>query len=179
LYVCDVKKHTIHVLDLESGRTLFRIGSPGSKDDQLFHPSAIDIENGRLYVADTTNFRVQIFDLEGKALDRFGSIGDRPGTFSRPKGIAVDKEGRTYVADAAFDNLQVFDRKKQLLLFFLSHGDGKGMISLPAGVSISYHIPAFFKQKLAPGFEAEYLLFVCSQFGLNKVNVYAFGTYHQ
>ncbi|MCK5878791.1 MAG: hypothetical protein KAH24_03365, partial [Holophagae bacterium] len=61
--------------------------------------------------------------------------------------------------------------------FFLSPGNGKGMINLPAGISISYDIPEFFRKKLAPGFTAEYLLLVNSEFGRNKVNVYAFGSY--
>jgi len=177
LFVCDVQKHQVHVVDLRSGKTLYDIGKPGSGNGDLFHPTNIAIEGDRLYVSDTTNFRVQIFSLDGKPLSRFGQVGDRPGMFSRPKGIAVDHEGRIYVADAAFENIQVFNKKHQLLLFFLSSGNGKGMINLPAGISISYDIPDFFRKKLAPGFTAEYLLLVNSEFGRNKVNVYAFGSY--
>ncbi len=177
LFVCDVQKHQVHVVDLKSGKTLYEIGKPGSKDGELFHPTNIVIEGDHLYVSDTTNFRVQIFSLDGEPLSRFGEVGDKPGMFSRPKGIAVDHEGRIYVADAAFENVQVFDRKHQLLLFFLSPGNGKGMINLPAGISISYDIPEFFRKKLAPGFTAKYLLLVNSEFGRNKVNVYAFGSY--
>ncbi len=177
LFVCDVRKHQVHVVDLKSGKTLYNIGKPGSGTGDLFHPTNIAIEGNRLYVSDTTNFRVQIFSLKGKPLSRFGQVGDKPGMFSRPKGIAVDHEGRIYVADAAFENIQVFNKKHQLLLFFLSPGDGKGMINLPAGISISYDIPDFLRKKIAPGFKAEYLLLVNSEFGANKVNIYAFGSY--
>ncbi|NOZ13644.1 MAG: hypothetical protein GXO69_08380 [Acidobacteria bacterium] len=177
LFVCDVRKHQVHVVDMKSGKTLYDIGKPGSGNDELFHPTNIAIEGGKLYVSDTTNFRVQIFSLKGKPISRFGQVGDKPGMFSRPKGIAVDREGRIYVADAAFENIQVFNKKHQLLLFFLSPGNGKGMINLPAGISISYDIPQFFRKKLAPGFQAKYLLLVNSEFGRNKVNVYAFGSY--
>lgn len=177
LFVCDVRKHQVHVVDLKSGQTLYDIGKPGSGEGDLFHPTNIAIEGNKLYVSDTTNFRVQIFSLAGEPLSRFGQVGDKPGMFSRPKGIAVDHEGRIYVADAAFENVQVFNKKHQLLLFFLSPGNGEGMINLPAGISVSYDIPEFFRRKLAPGFTAEYLLLVNSEFGRNKVNVYAFGSY--
>ena len=33
----------------------------------------------------------------------------------------------------------------------------------------------YFEQYIHPDFDAEYLIFVTSQFGINKVNVYGFG----
>ncbi|MFC2163970.1 6-bladed beta-propeller [Acidobacteriota bacterium] len=179
LFVCDVKGHKIHVLDRKTGDPLYEIGKPGSADGELFHPSNICIHEDRLYVSDTTNFRVQVFDLEGKFLRKYGRIGDSPGEFSRNKGIAVDKEGRIYVVDAAFENVQVFDRDFKLLLFMLNPGGERHNINLPAGIAIDYDNLEYFKPFLSPRFEAEYLLFVTSNFGLNKVNVYAFGTYQQ
>ena len=179
LYVCDVKKHTVHVVDVESGEVVRTIGSPGSGNSNLFHPTNICIRNDILYVSDTTNFRVQMFRLNGKPLDRFGAVGTRPGSFARPKGIAVDREGRVYVADAAFENIQVFDEQHRLLLYFLRAGNAPGMINLPDGISISYDIPQRLRDLVVPGFEAEYLLLVNSQYGLNKINIYAFGKYRK
>ncbi len=177
VFVCDVRKHIIHVLDRQSGEKIDEIGKPGSGPDGLFHPTNIVIHDEHLYVSDTTNFRVQIFDLNGKPIDRFGSIGNRPGTFSRPKGIAVDHDGRTYVVDAAFENIQVFDERHRLLLFFLEPGNGPGQVNLPADVEISYEIPDRLRKLISPQFDPEYLLLVSSHFGANKINMYAYGTY--
>ena len=177
IFICDLKAHQVVVIDRSSAKELYRIGSPGSGNANLYHPSCIEILNDKLYVTDTTNFRVQIFDLEGKSIGRFGSIGRVPGTFSRPKGLAVDNAGRIYVADAAFENIQVFDDQHRLLLGFLQAGNRTGMINLPADITISYDIPVFFRTRVAPGFDVEYLLLVASQFGRNKINVYAFGRY--
>jgi DNA-binding beta-propeller fold protein YncE len=179
LFVCDVKGHKIHVLDKKTGDPLYEIGKPGSAEGELFHPSNICIYNESLYVSDTTNFRIQEFDLEGNFLRAYGRIGDQPGEFSRNKGIALDKEGRIYVVDAAFENVQVFDRDFQLLLFMLGPGVERHNINLPAGIAVDYDNLEYFKPFLSPRFKAEYLLFVTSNFGLNKVNVYAFGTYQQ
>ena len=92
LYICGVKKHQIFVLERKSGKLLYKIGKPGSNVGEFFHPTNICIMNDRLYVSDTSNFRIQIFDLNGKFLAKFGKIGRRPGNFVRNKGISVSKQ---------------------------------------------------------------------------------------
>ncbi|NIM12640.1 MAG: 6-bladed beta-propeller [Candidatus Aminicenantes bacterium] len=176
LFVCDVNKHQVIVIDKKDGKTLYTIGEPGSKEGQLFHPTNICIHDGRLYVSDTTNFRVQVFDLAGKFLASFGQAGRVPGTFARNKGIAVDKEGRIYVVESKYDKVQVFDRDFRLLLFMFDPGNEKHNINLAAGIAIDYDNVDYFKEYISPGFHAEYLLFVTSYFGKSRVNVYAFGT---
>lgn len=179
LFVCDVKGNQVHVLDTGTGETLFKIGKTGSGDGELFHPSNMVIHKERLYISDTTNFRVQVFGLDGKFQAKFGELGDTPGYFSRPKGVAVDNDDRVYVVDAAFENVQVYDKDFKLLLYMLTPGVERHNINLPAGIAIDYENLRYFKQYLSPGFKAEYLLFVTSNFGPNKVNVYAYGTYRQ
>jgi hypothetical protein len=179
LFVCDVGKHQVVVIDKKEGKTLYTIGEPGSNEGQLFHPTNICIRHNHLYVSDTTNFRVQIFDLEGKFQAAFGRIGRSPGTFARNKGIDVDKEGRIYVVESKYDKVQVFDRDFRLLLYMLNPGNEKHNINLAAGIAIDYDNIKYFNQYISPGFNAEYLLFVTSNFGFNKVNVYAFGSYNK
>ena len=71
---------------------------------------------------DSMNFRVQIFDPDGKFLRVFGKLGDSFGQFARPKGIGVDSEGHVYVVDSAFNNVQIFDETGRLLLFLVGLG---------------------------------------------------------
>ncbi|MCP5101778.1 MAG: 6-bladed beta-propeller [bacterium] len=179
LFVCDVKGNQVHVLDVKTGETLYKIGKSGSDDGEFYHPSNIAVRNDRLYISDSTNFRVQIFDLQGNFKAKFGEIGELPGYFSRPKGIDVDREGRIHVVDAAFENVQVFDKEFKLLLYMFTPGNERHNINLPADVTIDYDNVSYFKKYLSPKFKAEYLLFVTSNFGRNKVNVYAYGTYRK
>jgi len=44
---------------------------------------------GRLYVVDTLNFRVQVFDRDGTPVFDFGELGLSVGNMSRPKGVAT------------------------------------------------------------------------------------------
>jgi len=128
-------------------------------------------------VSDTTNFRISIFDLKGNFINTFGEAGKKPGEFARPKGIDIDRDGRIYVVDSAFQNVQVFNKDFKLLLFMFSPGGELHNINLPADIHIDYDNMKYFKKYISPDFKAEYLIFVSSQFGLSKVNVYAFGEY--
>ena len=101
-------------------------------------PTNLFVSNGKLYVTDTGNFRVQIFDLEGSYLSGFGKVGDSPGQLARPKGVAVDKDGHIYIVDAAFDNFQIFDEEGRLYLFVGSAGHRPGYFWLPAGIHIDH-----------------------------------------
>ena len=63
-------------------------------------------------------------------------MGDAPGTFSRPKGVASDSDGNIYVVDALFDNIQMFDKEGHLLMAFGNHGKEYGEFWLPTGIYI-------------------------------------------
>ena len=66
LFVTDAMNHKVHILDKQSGETLFTIGESGSKKGQLLHPTNIAIaSDGSVYVVDTTNSRVQKFSPAG------------------------------------------------------------------------------------------------------------------
>jgi DNA-binding beta-propeller fold protein YncE len=80
------------------------------------------------------NFRVQVLGAEGQPISSFGQADQVPGSFTRPKGIALDSEGHVYVADAAFNNIQIFQDDGTLLLFFCDGGDGPGNLKMPAGL---------------------------------------------
>jgi sugar lactone lactonase YvrE len=59
------------------------------------HDIAIDAE-GRLYIADRGNQRVQVLDKEGNFITRWSQFG-------KPSAIAIDDKGHIYVADGMSD----------------------------------------------------------------------------
>lgn len=176
LYVTDIAHHQVHALDKRTGRTLFSFGKAGSGEGELFHPTSIALgPDGDLYVVETSNYRVQRFTQDGKAVRTYGEVGTSPGSFARPKGIAFDRSGRMLVGDAAFQNVQMFDKDGRLLMFFGEAESGGEGVNLPAGVSVAYDGIADFRRFADPRFELEYVILVASQFGPNKVDVFGFG----
>jgi hypothetical protein len=95
--------------------------------------------------------------------------------FARPKGVAVDRQGITYVVDAATQVVQLFDMQGRLLLYFAQAGaSAQGDVVLPAVVKVDYDNVSYFQKYVAPGRQCDYLIFVTSQFGGQKVSVYGF-----
>jgi len=178
IYVADIAHHQVVIMDAGSGEIMSRIGKAGSKEGELFHPTNLALDSlGNLYVSETSNFRISVFGPDGDFVRTFGQIGREPGSFARNKGIAVDRQGNFWVVDAAFENVQVFNSKGQLLLHFLGPGQDRGNINLPVDIWLDYDNIQYFRQFADPKFRIECLVFVSSQFGPNKINVYAHGTY--
>ncbi|HEY2468113.1 MAG TPA: SMP-30/gluconolactonase/LRE family protein [Terracidiphilus sp.] len=143
LYVVDTQQDQVIVYDADTLKLLRRIGT-GGKNHFLTTPGdfgapqgvAVD-QDGNVYVTDTMNNRVEIFDADGNFLSTFGKAGDGPGYFARPKGIAVDGDGHIWVADQMQDRLQVFNRDGQLLTYIGSgHGELPGQFKVLTGVAI-------------------------------------------
>ncbi|VAX13376.1 NHL repeat domain protein [hydrothermal vent metagenome] len=161
VYVVDTggvesNNHRVRVFDAHSGKHLFDIGTRGSGDGEFNLPrdAVVSPYNHHLYVVDGGNFRVQIFDMDGKFIGKFGGIGRRTGQFSRPKGIAVDKWGNVYVVDTAFGNVQLFSPDGKLLMYLGNRGssDKPAKYMLPSGVAIDetdgrvYIVDQFFRK---------------------------------
>lgn len=177
LYITDISHHQVHALDKQSGEVLLTFGEAGSEPGQLFHPTNIAVApDGSLYVVDTSNFRVQQFAQDGEFIRAFGTPGSAPGTFSRPKGIAIDRDGFVYVVDSAFENVQILDQLGGALMFFGGPGSARDSINLPTVVKIDYENVSYFEKYAAPNFDIEYLVLVASQFGVNKIAVFGFGS---
>ncbi len=95
-------------------------------------------KDGRIYVVDGGNFRIQIFAKDGTFLKAFGALGKQFGQFAPPKEIATDREGNVYVVDAAFGNFQVFSPEGELMMFVgeRSERDGPAKYMLPSGIYV-------------------------------------------
>ena len=143
LFVADAKENRIAVFDIKQFGLVGYIGAPGkgsTREKRNFAgPTNVAVDrDGNVYVADTLNCRVQIFNPAGRFLRMFGTQGDRPGEFIRPKGIALDSEGHVYVADAEFNNFQIFSQDGQPLLAVGVLGSAPGEFGLIAGMHIDH-----------------------------------------
>lgn len=90
----------------------------GSSSTPLALPSDVAVQGDSVYVVDSGNHRVQVFDLDGDYQFKVGKEGITKGTFRGPIGIDVDSSGRFYVADAGNNRIQIFDQSGKYLTAF-------------------------------------------------------------
>jgi DNA-binding beta-propeller fold protein YncE len=143
LYVVDTQQDQVLVFDADTLKLLRRIGTGGknhflTSQGDFAAPQGVAVDkDGNVYVTDTLNDRVEIFDADGTFISAFGKAGDGPGYFARPKGIAIDSDGHIWVADEMQDHLQVFNREGRLLTYVgLGHGELPGQFKALVGVAI-------------------------------------------
>lgn len=63
-----------------------------------------------IYICDSRNKNVKVFDLSGRLKDVIGRRGQGPGEFEAPIAIAIDAS-HIYVGDPARSQVQIFDKK--------------------------------------------------------------------
>jgi DNA-binding beta-propeller fold protein YncE len=156
LYVADAALDLVLVYDADKLTLLRKIGTPG-KNHTLVDPGQFAVptnvaldSDGNLYVSDTYNNRIEVFDADGNFIRQFGKAGDRPGTFMRPKGIAVDVDGHVWVADAVQDRVQCFTPEGDLLIWMGGHGTLPGQFRTLAGLYIDKNNRIFTSEQF-PG----------------------------
>lgn len=134
-FVVDVLAHKLYVFSKDDR---FVSDFPKvKKGEELNYPSNVTIDRAdNVYVTDSMNFTIKVYNRAGDLQRTIGEIGDSPGSFARPKGIAVDSDQQIYVVDATLDNFQIFNQKGNLLQFIGKNGGGAGEFYLPSGIYI-------------------------------------------
>jgi DNA-binding beta-propeller fold protein YncE len=133
IYVSDTHAHDIKVFD-DGGTLLEVMAQRGDGENELNFPTHMAFGGDRLYVADTMNARVQIFDADGKGVGSLGKRGLYYGNLTRPKGVTVDGSGNIYVIESYYDNLLVFNKQGEFLIPIGGTGQQVGQFYLPAGI---------------------------------------------
>jgi sugar lactone lactonase YvrE len=117
---------TARVLKFDkSGKLITSWGKLGSGDGEFDQPHALAMDSrGRLFVGDRNNNRVQIFDQNGKFLEKWYQ-------FSRPSGVYIDKNDMLYVADSESKSVSRNHQDWKRGIRIGSAKDGKVMYFIP------------------------------------------------
>ena len=82
----------------------------------MFGPRGIAINSkGLIYVTDTGNKYIRVFNSNLEPLSSFGGEGSLPGKFNEPVGIAIDSSDNIYVADTGNSRIQKFNSEGKYL----------------------------------------------------------------
>ena len=143
LYVADTDNHRIIVYDLKNYEKLLTFTSPiqehcvRNEECELKNrnlPTSIEIMDEKIFVAYGFQDEIQVFDLDGNYLWKFGSSGTELGQFNTPHRLtALNNE--LFVADSKNHRIQVFDIDGNFLRQFGTYGDSIGQMSSPIDVN--------------------------------------------
>lgn len=113
-------------------------------DGQFNEPWGVAADQaGNVYVADTWNGRVQVFDNEGRFITKWGNfnttngeLGDAYALFG-PRGMAVDLNGNLLVADTGNKRILQYTPTGELVQQIGGGGVVGGRFEEPVGVAVS------------------------------------------
>jgi sugar lactone lactonase YvrE len=132
-YVADMFNHRVQIFNSDGSYYTTLGDGDCNPDDGIGHeefcePQGVAISpSDAIYVADTENHRVQIFNSDGSYYTTLGTPGE-PGDdndhFDGPVGVTVDSSGNIYVADTGNRRVQIFDSNLAYKMTLGPTGDG-------------------------------------------------------
>ena len=143
--------NTVDETVAESFEYVSQFGSSSSGDGELYNPYGIAIDSlGNVYVADSTNYRVQKFNSSGVYQSQFGSSGSGNGQFSSPQAIAFDGSNNIYIVDRSNNRVQKFNSSGVYQSQFGTGGWGNGQFQYPIGITINTADEIFILERNNP-----------------------------
>ncbi len=111
-----------------------KIFGSGLKKGVFFGPTYLNVDQQRVYIADTLNNRIQAF-IRGNVFQlAFGGFGQNEREFDRVGGICATN-GTIYVADSGNARIQIFDTKANYIGQFGSFGEEEGFLRFPTDIA--------------------------------------------
>lgn len=111
-------------------------GDRGSGPGQFHDPTGIAVANGEVFVADSRNGRIQVFDFEGNFRRSFGRPGTQLGELGRPMNLTI-RGNELYVPEFFNDRIQVFALDGTPKRIIGRAGKGPGEFNAPGGMSVA------------------------------------------
>lgn len=138
LFVTEILKVHHLISFAADGKKRYEVGKTGQVVKATDYPEVfsfpngvvIDRSNGDVYVADSDNGRIQVFDNKGKYKKIIPTTG-------LPRGIVFDHKGRLLIVDTLGHTVMVYDKKGNMLTAFGVNGNGPGAFQYPNGLDFS------------------------------------------
>jgi DNA-binding beta-propeller fold protein YncE len=119
------------------GKFLLEWGSHGQEPNQFVRPQSLDIdEQDRIWVADSGNHCIKVFDTSGKMLFMWGKQGEAPGQLSYPYGLKLDGHGHVLICEYGNSRIQKFTHDGKSLGCWGGLGHERGQMYNPWALAL-------------------------------------------
>ncbi len=143
LVALDAKTCNVQIIG-KMGQLIAKFGEPASPTTGkieigaggFFHPQGLVLDDkDNIYVADTGNHRIRVFNPAGKVINKFGIQGARLGEFNGPSGLTIDNASNLLVVDEKNYRIQIFTYRGVFKNKFGKRGTGRGEFASPTCVA--------------------------------------------
>ncbi|MFQ5591950.1 MAG: hypothetical protein ACE5HE_12360 [Phycisphaerae bacterium] len=177
LYVADLASHGVDIFSVATGELTGSIGTVGSAPGKFYFPMGLAVDaDGKLFVSDMMNARVQVFDQSGSLQRTMGQPGDRYGDMGKPKHLSVGPDRTIFIADSEFAHIHLFDSEGRLLLLIGGPEDTPGGTPMPLGVATASTLPERLAALVPSDFSARYFLFTTNTIASKRISLFAVGS---
>ncbi len=125
------------------GQYMTEWGGHGSEPGKFLRPQALAIDkHDRLWVADASNHRIQVFDVSRQQVElvtAWGDPGHAPGQMRYPYDIDFDHQGNVIVCEFGNHRIQKFTTDGESLGVWGSPGRAVGQLHQPWDLCIDRH----------------------------------------
>ena len=117
---------------LDKGFTFVSMwGSFGKGNGRFDGQNDVDPFNGRVYVADYANHRIQVFDTKGNYITKWGTYGEENGQIHKASALTVVPSGNIYLSDQFNYRIQEFTSNGTFVTTWGTQGEGDGQFLHP------------------------------------------------
>jgi len=138
IYVCEYTlSERVQHFSAHGEKCLGSFGRLGDGPGEFSRAEGLGIDTqGNIYVADSCNHRIQVFNGDGKFLRMYGHAGSGAGELSYPYDIQVDLSGLQFVCEFGNSRIQIFDANDKSVETLGGPGGGAGQFSNPWGIAL-------------------------------------------
>ena len=102
----------------------------GQREGEFNEPLGVTLYDNQVYVCDSNNHRIQVFDLDLNFIRSIGSHGKGRCEFNAPYDVKFDSDGNMYVAEYSNERVQVMDINGRFIRAFGQEGKLRGPTAL-------------------------------------------------
>ncbi len=137
LYIIEQHTFVIKKCD-KDGNVTISVGSPGQTSLQFNSPFGMCVNplNGRLYIADMQNNRIQVLNSDLTFHSFIFGSEDNKRAIQLPTDIAFDPSGNMFITDNQNHCVCIYSPKCEFLKAFGKKGTKEGRLGLPFGICL-------------------------------------------
>jgi sugar lactone lactonase YvrE len=125
------------VIGLSEKPGVFRMASmDGSQFQPLYHQGLIVSSDGTIFIGDSSESQVEIFDSKFKSIKNFGTVGSGVGKFQYLTSLTMDAEENIYAVDSYLGVIQKFSKDGSFIQKIGSKGSSETNLMIPTDIAI-------------------------------------------